>query len=625
MTTHTTARPRIALVLARIAVLAVLATLALVSIAHAGSYVINDCPAAPVSNGNPGPWSIFGSSGPKGGCGGGAGDYIAARGPSMGANTSDGVQVDTSAGVTIREAKVWWAVPSALSGALNFAVAYANGAIISESTTPLQQTKSVWVLPSHTTSLQLVNYCSASDGPNGCAYEGNVANHLLLYGSQLTLEDTNLPTGKATGGTLTGTGPLAGSQSIVYTATDQSSGVRAVKLLIDGTQAASNDYVARCPYEDFLACPASISDSLTWNTASVADGQHSLELVIENAAQNTTIAYTTTISTHNAPLNTSAPTLSTSEAQAGSPVIVQPGGWSAPAGAGPVTYGYQWQTCDTQANNCQAIAAAQAASYTPTPADAGHTLRAIVTAADSDGASSQSTSAITVTHPTQPPSTGNQGGQGGQGAANGTPASETALIRLNGAAVLHRSYAHRAFQLTGTLTDSHGNPIANANLDILQQVATTTTTTVLEHITTSPTGTFTALIARGPSRRITVAYRAYSADPTYTAIAAIMESVEAGVQLHIIPLSHGPNSEITITGKVAGPIPPQGAIVDVLVHYHGKWVTIRTPRTHRNGTFHLTYQFENATGTFPFQLAIPAGQANLPYTHGYSNCVRVTT
>jgi hypothetical protein len=621
MTTHTTTQRRIVSVLPQIAALAVLATLALVPIARAGSYVINNCPAAPVSNGNPGPWSIFGSPGPKGGCGGGPGDYIAARGPSMSANTSDGVQVDTPAGITIHEAKVWWAVPSALSGAINYAITLANGAIISESNTPLQQAKSVWVLPSHTTSLQLVNYCSASDGPYGCAYEGNVANHLLLFGSQLTLEDTSLPTGNATGGTLMGAGSLTGSQSIVYTAADPSSGVRAVKLLIDGAQAAGNDYIERCPYEDYLACPASISDRLAWNTASVADGQHSLELEIEDAAQNTTIAYTTTINTHNAPVNTSTPTLSTSEAQAGSSVSVQPGSWSAPGGTGPITYGYQWQDCDSEGTNCQAIAAAQAVSYTPTAADTGHTLRAIVTATDNDGASSQDTNAIT-TPPTHPASTGSPNGQG---AANGTPASETALIRLNGAAVLHRFYTHRAFLITGTLTDSHGNPIASATLDILQQIATTTTTTILQHVTTSATGTFTALIPRGPSRRITIAYRAHNADPTYTTTATTTETVGAGVKLHITPLTHGPNSTIKITGKVAGPIPPQGTIVDVLVHYHGSWITIRTPRTHHNGTFHLTYQFQNATGTFPFQLAIPAGQATFPYTHGHSNRVPITT
>ncbi|HEX8792333.1 MAG TPA: hypothetical protein VF765_15370, partial [Polyangiaceae bacterium] len=98
-------------------------TLVLVPGAHAGTYTIENCPAA--GNGDPGPWIVFGA--PQsfdGGCAGGFGDFIAPLGGSMSATQLDGVQVVAPAGsgITIREAKLWWAVPKQSSGADNFAI-----------------------------------------------------------------------------------------------------------------------------------------------------------------------------------------------------------------------------------------------------------------------------------------------------------------------------------------------------------------------------------------------------------------------------------------------------------------------------------------------------------------------
>lgn len=118
--------PVATLMVAFVTIAAIVLGLTLAAGANAGTYVIDNCPAAPTSNGNAGPWVVFGSpQNAKGSCGGGAGDYLAPRGGSMGPNTSDGVQVAVPAGsaITIREAKVWWAVPKQESGAETYAVA----------------------------------------------------------------------------------------------------------------------------------------------------------------------------------------------------------------------------------------------------------------------------------------------------------------------------------------------------------------------------------------------------------------------------------------------------------------------------------------------------------------------
>jgi Bacterial Ig domain len=305
------------------------------------------------------------------------------RGGQLAANTTTGVQVTAPAGIAIREAKVWWAVPHQQSGADTYALTAINGGLVGETTTPID-TLSSFTLPSSTTTLVLADYCANDDVGNPCVLAGG--NALEFYGSQLTLEENTPPTGRVTGGGLTGTGALTGTQSISYTAEDTVSGIRRTELLIDGQPAATSDFGSQCAYSNFLACPASESAGLSWNTASVADGQHSIQLKVQDAAQNTATVYSATITTHNAPADTLPPTLqASSQLIEGSAISVQAGTWSTPAGAGATTYTYRWEACDSSGENCTTIAGAEAASYTPTTADIGHTLRALIIATDSWG------------------------------------------------------------------------------------------------------------------------------------------------------------------------------------------------------------------------------------------------
>src|SRR5580704_12866588 len=92
--------------------------MATAAVARAGLYVIANCPSA--GNGNAGGWMVFGSpQTDKASCGGGAGDWIGPQGGSMGPNTWAGVQIGApdGSGITIQQARVWWKVPSSISGA----------------------------------------------------------------------------------------------------------------------------------------------------------------------------------------------------------------------------------------------------------------------------------------------------------------------------------------------------------------------------------------------------------------------------------------------------------------------------------------------------------------------------
>jgi hypothetical protein len=526
--------------------LALVLMFVLASSADAGTYVIDNCPSAPSPSGDPGSWTVFGApQNTKGSCTEGPGGFIGPLGGSMSPGNTDGVQIGVPAGsgITIREAKIWWYVPHQTSGADTFALAAVNTGAVLESGTPLNHvgTPDDFVLPSDTTELTLADYCSNDDAGNGCIFGAGENPDLELLGSQLTLSDNNLPSGTVTGGALAGTGPLSGTQSLDYDAQDSDTGVRFVQLRVDGQQVAQNDYIAKCSYTTFMACPSSESDTIAWNTATVADGQHNLEVIVENAAQNTSIIHDATITTQNAPTNTSS-------------LGALPGPGASSSGAGAV---------------------------------AGYTASA--------------------------------------GAANGSGASETAQLGLGTRSRFSCSYTHRAFRLIGRLLGAEGHPISGAVLDVMQQALGTTAAKVITHATTRTDGTFAVNIPAGPSRTIKVTYRAFSGDASYSAQANITELVSAGVQLRVTPRNTGSEGMILLTGRVDGPVPRQGVIVDLLVHYRGRWEPFRTPRTDAAGRFDVAYQFQGALGRFPFRAEVPSSQAGFPFTGGHSQVVDVAT
>jgi hypothetical protein len=306
----------------------------------------------------------------------------------------------------------------------------------------------------------------------------------------------------------------------------------------------------------------------------------------------------------------------------GSILSAQPGTWSAPAEAGAISYGYQWQDCDTQGDNCQAIGGAQSAAYMATASDAGHTLRVALTATDSDGLTSATSAASSSVPAAEAP--GSSTTPGTNGSPNGSGASESAQLRLSTPGAFTRPFARRAFRLAGRLVDSKGDPIAAASLDVLAHTAGAYAPTLIGRIRTNATGSFSTVVPPGPSRLIVLAYRAFSGDSGYAARAQVRESVSAGVQLSVSPRRASSTGTITLSGRVVGPIPSQGVIVGLLVHYRGHWEPFRTPRTDGNGRFSVIYQFQGSVGRFAFRAEVFGGQSGLPYTTGTSTPVDVS-
>ena len=101
------------------------------------------------------------------------------------------------------------------------------------------------------------------------------------------------------------------------------------------------------------------------------------------------------------PTNSVPPTISGTP-HVGAILTANAGTW---AGSGAITYTYQWLRCDGVGGSCAAIIGQTSATYTVTGIDASATLRATVTAADSDGSTSATTiPTAVITTPPSPPS-----------------------------------------------------------------------------------------------------------------------------------------------------------------------------------------------------------------------------
>jgi hypothetical protein len=92
------------------------------------------------------------------------------------------------------------------------------------------------------------------------------------------------------------------------------------------------------------------------------------------------------------PANTGLPTVS-GTAQDGQTLTAGNGTWS---GTPPFTYANQWRRCNASGASCSDIAGATSSTYALTPADIGSTIRVAVTASNSGGSDSATSSQTAV-------------------------------------------------------------------------------------------------------------------------------------------------------------------------------------------------------------------------------------
>jgi hypothetical protein len=101
------------------------------------------------------------------------------------------------------------------------------------------------------------------------------------------------------------------------------------------------------------------------------------------------------------PANSALPTIGGS-AVVGQTLTASTGTWS----WAPTSYAYQWRRCDSAGATCANISGAAAASYVLLSADAGSTLRVVVTATNTAGSTSATSAQTGVVASSTPPTSG---------------------------------------------------------------------------------------------------------------------------------------------------------------------------------------------------------------------------
>jgi 5-hydroxyisourate hydrolase-like protein (transthyretin family) len=477
---------------------------------------------------------------------------------------------------------------------------------------------------------------ASCDGQSGRCASNSVVSRLAVSATAILVNDPTTPTVTELSGALVSGTPLTGSVDASFDAADSGPGVYSARLVIDGAAQpavildANNGWCVNQgqtsdgtrSFDHPSPCPPHTSGTTILDSTGVPDGLHTLKLIVDDASGNSTTAYNATLTTRNAPVGSRAPAIATEAGAAGSVLTADPGAWTAPGGAGAISYGYEWQQCDVQGNACEAIPGAGGASYTVAAANTGHTLRVKVTASDNDGLTAATSNATGVAGVTGQPAASL--GTAIVGTPNGSGANRSARIMLSTPTSIQRAYARRAITIGGRLTQAAGQPIANATLEVLQQAGDSSRAQAIGQARTDSNGTFTLAVPPSASRSIQIAYRAFSGDPSWAATATVREGVAAGVVLNVSPRHTSSRGTITLSGRVYG-APRRGVIVALLVFYRGHWEPFRTPRTNSTGRFSVAYQFQGANGRFPFRAEVLAGQAGYPYEQGYSRPVSVLT
>jgi hypothetical protein len=219
-----------------------------------------------------------------------------------------------------------------------------------------------------------------------------------------------------------------------------------------------------------------------------------------------------------------------------------------------------------------------------------------------------------------------------RGPANGTPASESAVLtaqwaRKSGksANALTSTYG-RSHEVTGKLTTVSGTPIADALIEVSQKPSSLgAMASSLASTHTGTDGSFTIHVPSDASSSIQLAYRSHLGDAQPAATHTLTLQVPASVHLTVAPHVSSVYHTIVFTGMVHGaPIPPGGKQLVLEARSPGhEWIQFDTLATDAKGRYRASYRFKFA-GPIGYQFRVVCKhEADFPFLAGNSNVVRV--
>jgi hypothetical protein len=179
--------------------------------------------------------------------------------------------------------------------------------------------------------------------------------------------------------------------------------------------------------------------------------------------------------------------------------------------------------------------------------------------------------------------------------------------------------------VTGVVTTAEGAPVADQTLTVYATLRIPGSQPTIEgRVRTDRRGAFSYTAPPGASR--TLDFRFEGTDSLYPSEQPLELLVPANTTLRasrrMVPNGHS----VTFHGNLRGrPLPPAGKVVNLQVHYRGRWRTFATPRANRRGAWKFTYRFQATRGLVRYQFrAQVKREAAYPYELGYSKRLTVT-
>lgn len=254
--------------------------------------------------------------------------------------------------------------------------------------------------------------------------------------------------------------------------------------------------------------------------------------------------------------------------------------------------------------------------------EGSHTVRVVV----EDASGNQTTAYGPVSKTlSRTPIPGANGPSEDPGPLNGSPAVADARIKASweGQESATRRIAYdRQPVLRGQLTTAQGQPIRDAAVRVtITRAARNSPPFERESLSTNSEGRFRWKMPKGSSsRKITLSYRQRVRDARPVVSKDLRLTVTAGVRLKLNRTTVRRGQAVKLTGSVVGrPVPGGGKLVELQARNpRGRWITFRTVRSRKNGTFRATYRFRNA-GPARFQMRARARKSgDYPYATGSS-------
>jgi hypothetical protein len=486
-----------------------------------------------------------------------------------------------------------------------------------------------------------------------------------LKNLELTMQDDLTPTIENASGSLLDPAATTRTRSVSYTAADRGGGVRNQRLIVDGAERAGGA-IAPCDFGRLVPCRLSSPASLSFDTASVPDGQHEGVLRVTDATDDTTSNRADKVFgfvTDNFPPSVPAPRVVGSQAKIGVPLRC-----TGTADGQSPTVSFAWLRANPDGSATVKVADGQ--DYTPVAADEGRKLQCQLTATDRGGSASALSSltdgpfanGATVARADATSSGGSSGGTGQGTGSTATPSSlpstpaapapnaplappsdgsSTALT--NGLAANRPVSGEVRLEMTGSrtrtvtfgrriatvvrLATASGTPIVGARVEVLERdyrprrKALVGTTRKVAEVISDADGVVRYLIAAGSSRDVTFAYKTRLDDTAVTGSSTLRLLVRGKVTMRTSPASLRNGQTLRFAGFVPGRRHPRGSVVEVQAWAGGArgWIPISVKRLDGRGRYRATYTFRRTTrrSTYRFR-AVLRSASDSPYLDGRS-------